>query len=109
MSRLGQRRSRPASAPEQPIPAGLPADTAQRLAAVELRAIDWLDLSALVDLLFDGRLQAMSSDELLAFHVQERPNAVVTEQEARWNALTGVNRHVGVDPGAVVVTDPLGR
>lgn len=101
MSRLGQKARRtPAEEPR-----GAMTDLDRQLAAVELRAIDWIDDAHTVDELLDDALISMSADKKLVHYREHEPSAIVDEQTARWNALRGINRSYGSDPGSPV-NDP---
>jgi len=53
--------------------------------------VDWIEPGALTDLLLDDRLMALDGDELLRQYVREQPEAIVSEEAARFNALHGHN------------------
>jgi hypothetical protein len=74
-----------------------PSETAQRereLAAVFVNPEDYVSAGAyLSDCLFDESLAALDGEALLAHFEAHRPDAILDEDGARWQAWRGDTRH----------------
>ncbi len=98
MGKLGQRLQArdSASGPDERTPIHdkdgrlISCDLERNLAAVELRAADWVSRGVEVEALVDEELMALldgDGDDLLRYCLKTYPEAILDERSARWQAI----------------------